>query len=1073
VRTQFGEIPGVDIIGLGAKERNGKSTDEWAFRFYVREKRPLHEIPEHERIPDQIFGVQTDVIPHFEKTALVCDASVLSIDEVGYRDSGIRGGISIRNEFFDNDQPSGYGTLGVLARRKTDNALVGLTCAHVVNTAGLVDAAGLPLEKPRIGQPKYWVSCCCCPHGYIGDVDKATATEDLDCAIIVIHDDIKDKVIANNTENKIEGITGDITGAAAMICFDNLQKRGRSTGLTTGKVTEIAYGTNQMLIERTDGNPGDPFACHGDSGAVIVNSGNQVVGLLVAADREGVAGVAAPLTRIIATHIKPVMIELGITIAGTDAADIGDPIGGGPTGCELLIWPGGQADTALNPVEIFQSSDFGFSGDVLWDVSKGGAGAVIVETGTQTATASSISVRYNAVSASKNATDTVWIQALKGSEPLVTKFRTVFSITPRAVNTASVLDSDNTKRFAATGGTNTQAGAAIPGTDGATWYLAKAEIVYDILPQGLNWSGGGPINFVSGAPANIKGTFVARRQTTFTKGQQATGAANRTHTDQIAFASAGDSTADDFQGPTNALPNKIFRLANEGFDPTNLLQGYLRADFQDYLEFNIDSTPAGWIRVTPVAPWFANLTADQSGTGTAPPVIGAPNNIGAGTNTEKIPNQKPTVTVEDFQEVRFGETVTLTATPADPDHDELHPAAWVKTDGPGVTLNNNPGNTATFVAPADDFQFKFSVTVKDKTEGLSRALGNAESDPVEIIVNVIEWSNKQGGKPQLCINNEEVFNAADFGIGGGPLNWDVTTGGTQAVIIEADGASIAPAGTVNGATTIKVNYNTVSADLTRANSVKIQATNPGSGKIWYKRRSVTIIPFAVTTAVAQVAPSASSITLLGPNTWGLTYPEEVIVTICAYRDGVNWRATLLKASGEYSLQARLLPGPPAVIEVTGPGGNTTEANYCDQMNNLDSLNGPIWYMLGAVTAHEQVHATRFLPALNDATVLPVLITDIESITVPHVAGMNQAAAIASITALPAFATARVNAFNNWFTQILVLVSAGGGDHGPIPGVIDRTAPTYIAEIAIVTPMITAICAHARANGWAACPPLCP
>src|SRR3990170_1559393 len=126
VRAQFGKLPGVEIVGLGAKERRGEIFDEWAFRFYVKNKRPLRDIPKNQRIPDRIFDIQTDVVSHFEKASLVCESSVLSADTASYRDNGIPRGISIRNQHFDNDQPSGYGTLGILARRKSDNALVGL-----------------------------------------------------------------------------------------------------------------------------------------------------------------------------------------------------------------------------------------------------------------------------------------------------------------------------------------------------------------------------------------------------------------------------------------------------------------------------------------------------------------------------------------------------------------------------------------------------------------------------------------------------------------------------------------------------------------------------------------------------------------------------------------------------------------------------------------------------------------------------------------------------------------------------------------------------------------------------------
>lgn len=833
VRSQFGALPGIQMIGLGAKEQGGQLTEEWAFRFYVNEKKQKEDIASGECIPERIFGVKTDVITHFEQEPLVCEADVLSIDDADYRDDGIRGGIPVRNEYFDNGcfksrDPSGYGTLGILARRKADNALVGLTCAHVVN-AGSQDLTAINV---KIGQPDYWTCCCCCPRGYIGDVSKSTFNAGLDCALIVLHDDVTEKVRDKNTERRIAGMTAEITGAAAMVCFDTVTKRGRATGITTGKVSDIAYGTNQMLIERTGGGGDGPFACHGDSGAVVVNSSNQVVGLVVAAAR-------ANMKRTIVTHIKPVMQDMGITIAGTDAAAIGEPLGGGPSGCELLIWPGGQADTALNPAETFTSSDFGFTGAVNWDVSKGGAGAVIVETGTQTANAlESVSVRYDTTSSTKNPTDTVQIQAVSGGETR-TKFRTVFTFTPRPVNTSNPLDADNTKQFDIKGGTTNLAEVHTPAGAG-DWFMAKAEIIFDITPQGMAWNGGTAISFVTNAPAGLKGNITARRQTKFTKGEQQNGTPNRVHTDQTTFIDAGACTAADFQEPTDAKPNALYRLANEGFDPTNLLQGYLRADYNDYLEFH---NGTAWLRITPEVGWFANLTGNLN---TAPPPgAGAPNNSGAGANAEKIPNQKPVIVpVEDFREIKPGEKVTLSITGTDGDNDIIA-ATWAQTGGPPAVLSTTTGMSTAFTAPAGDFQFKFSATGKDSTETLSRNPGNFLSDPVEIIVNVIEWKNTGGGDPIPGRNMTEVFDAANFGIGAGPLNWDVTTGGIAAVIIEADGAPIAPAGTVNGATTIKVRYDTHSGDLTRAQTVKIQATHTGTGKSWFKRRTVFRITVAV------------------------------------------------------------------------------------------------------------------------------------------------------------------------------------------------------------------------------------
>lgn len=120
-------------------------------------------------------------------------------------------------------------------------------------------------------------------------------------------------------------------------------------------------------------------------------------------------------------------------------------------------------------------------------------------------------------------------------------------------------------------------------------------------------------------------------------------------------------------------------------------------------------------------------------------------------------------------------------------------------------------------------------------------------------------------------------------------------------------------------------------------------------------------------------------------------------------------------------------------------------------------------MLAAITAHENVHATRFRPALVHATVTGVLRTTIEGLSVPDAPGMTEAMAIAAIQALPAFATALTTAQANWLAQILVLVA---GDHAGGAG------PTYVAERAVLQPMIDAICLHAKGNGWGPCP-VCP
>jgi peptidoglycan hydrolase-like protein with peptidoglycan-binding domain len=216
-------------------------------------------------------------------------------------------------------------------------------------------------------------------------------------------------------------------------------------------------------------------------------------------------------------------------------------------------------------------------------------------------------------------------------------------------------------------------------------------------------------------------------------------------------------------------------------------------------------------------------------------------------------------------------------------------------------------------------------------------------------------------------------------------------------------------------------------------------------------------------ANAKVQPGAAPSIPLGPGDWGLTFPENVQVGIDVFNNGGVWQPVLTEVTGNYSMQTRLLPG---VNEVTGPAGNTTAANYCAQitdLNNLTHFQGA-WFMLSAVLSHERVHARQFRTALIDPSVIGPLEAAIEAITTP----------VTFLTPTPlfgeifirfdaAFAAALNAAQANWLAQILVLVAA---DHAP-----GGTADTQEHEI--VDPMIIQICRHARANGWAACPPLCP
>jgi len=227
---------------------------------------------------------------------------------------------------------------------------------------------------------------------------------------------------------------------------------------------------------------------------------------------------------------------------------------------------------------------------------------------------------------------------------------------------------------------------------------------------------------------------------------------------------------------------------------------------------------------------------------------------------------------------------------------------------------------------------------------------------------------------------------------------------------------------------------------------------------------VANIPLNPDNVIAQ--PGATPSIALGAGDWGLTFPENVQVRIDVFDNGGVWQPVLTGVTGNYSLQTRLLPG---VTEVTGPGGNTTAANYCNQINDLNSLTlvRGAWFMDAAVVAHERVHAEKFRDALVHPFVLNLLEAAIEAITIPRsLLIANPTMAELFIRSDPRFQAALNSAQANWLAQILIFVN---GDHGTPVG----SGPTYTAEREILDPMIRRICNHARANGFAACAPLCP
>jgi|GEM_PF-2384270 len=210
-------------------------------------------------------------------------------------------------------------------------------------------------------------------------------------------------------------------------------------------------------------------------------------------------------------------------------------------------------------------------------------------------------------------------------------------------------------------------------------------------------------------------------------------------------------------------------------------------------------------------------------------------------------------------------------------------------------------------------------------------------------------------------------------------------------------------------------------------------------------------------AQAGAVPSTS----LSIGVWGKVLPENIDVKLDLVDDGAMWHPIVIGVVGNYSVKTRLLPG---VSEVTGPGGNTSEENFCHQIKDLSNLGLTYgdWFMEDAILTHERFHATKMRKALIDPAVMKPLEKAVKEMAFPKTAlSINEILAEVMIRLDPRFEDAIFEAEDKWIDQFIVLVEK---DHGTPHG----SGPAFSAERKILSPMISKIRNHAKANRWSSC-----
>ncbi len=354
VEQKLRALPNVFHVSVGLKEAKRRLvTDRLCIRVYVRDKKPLDELAPTQRIPAQIHGVPTDVnvVPEFGFHA----------DNTRYRP--IKGGIQISNGWIDITPPATLagitaGTLGCIAIDNTDDDEMFLSAQHVLLASSV--GPGNPIYQPapiwfrNLRAPAQVPSMITDNGDKVGVVRRAVINDKVDAGIARIDVSSCCHCCGIHFSNEINGlsvggtparstIVGDEAATAGMTVF----KVGAGTLRTEGRVVDVNFPsftipgttartfTGQISIQQV--NTAVQFSDVGDSGAVVINAANKIVGLVFAGGKDVAGAPAGFLT--IANHISDVLSALNIRIPyGSDVkVTAGEPLMDVPVVMEAKI----------------------------------------------------------------------------------------------------------------------------------------------------------------------------------------------------------------------------------------------------------------------------------------------------------------------------------------------------------------------------------------------------------------------------------------------------------------------------------------------------------------------------------------------------------------------------------------------------------------------------------------------------------------------------------------------------------------------------------------------------------------
>ena len=302
------KLPGVHLVGVGGRERDGEPTGQLVLKVFLEKKRKPEDINPSEMIPAEIDGLPTDVVETapFKLSAAPGKPPLPAQEAYKQGDFGRERPIKGGTQLGAKGGPPMPGTLGFIARVTGDpKRIMAVTCFHAIYPTGVFEM------NRKCGQPNPEESSTKCCDNKIGLCVAGHYDADLDGALVRV-DGGQEWLAEIHQIGFIKGPHTISAAEAATLSYE-VRKRGRTLRLTGGKVQSIiGNGTmndpnmparphsNTIVVKP---NPSDVttkpwFQQEGDSGAALVNEQNEITGMLFGRNDDG-WGLAEPIQAII------------------------------------------------------------------------------------------------------------------------------------------------------------------------------------------------------------------------------------------------------------------------------------------------------------------------------------------------------------------------------------------------------------------------------------------------------------------------------------------------------------------------------------------------------------------------------------------------------------------------------------------------------------------------------------------------------------------------------------------------------------------------------------------------------